>query len=52
MILPIEKERVHCFVRGLSLQLRIETKSMILVGRSFLYIVDHTHTIEELHHGV
>ena len=48
MILPTEEERVRCFVRGLRLQLRIETQSLVSAGRSFLDVVDHARTIEQL----
>ncbi|XP_015169165.1 uncharacterized protein [Solanum tuberosum] len=48
MILPTEEERVRCFVRGLRLQLRIQTQSLVSAGRSFLDVVDHVRTIEQL----
>jgi len=48
MILSTEEERVRCFVRGLRLQLRLETQSLVSVGRFFLDVVDHTSTIEYL----
>ncbi|KAH0642117.1 hypothetical protein KY289_033091 [Solanum tuberosum] len=48
MILPIEEERVRCFVRGLRLKIRLDTKSLVSVGRSFLDVVDHASTMEHL----
>jgi len=48
MILPTEEERVRCFVRGLRLQLRLETQSLVSAGRSFLDVVDHASTMEHL----
>lgn len=49
MILPTGKERVHCFICGLRLQFQIETESTALSERSFLDVVDHARTMEELH---
>ncbi|KAK6791452.1 hypothetical protein RDI58_010533 [Solanum bulbocastanum] len=50
MILPTKEERVQWFVHWLRLQLQIETRSMVCTGHSFLDVVDHAHTIEELRH--
>ncbi|XP_015169465.1 uncharacterized protein [Solanum tuberosum] len=50
MILPTKEETVRCFVRGLRLQLRIETQSLVSAGRSFLDVVDNVRTIEQLCH--
>ncbi|XP_055826386.1 uncharacterized protein LOC129894763 [Solanum dulcamara] len=50
MILPIEEERVRCFVRGLRPYLRLRTEHLISVGRSFLDVVDHARTIEIIYH--
>lgn len=48
-ILPTQWEKVHCFVCGLMLQLRIDTESMASADKSFLDIVDHVRSMEELH---
>lgn len=49
-ILPIEEKWMRCFVKGLQTQLRIETQSLVTMGRSFLDIVNHTYTIKQLCH--
>lgn len=49
MILPLEMERVWCFCWGLRLPLWIATKSLAWAGRSFLDIVEHARTMEELY---
>ena len=49
MILPTDEERVRCFVRGLRLQLRLETQLLISAARSFLDVVDHASTTDHLH---
>ncbi|WMV37689.1 hypothetical protein MTR67_031074 [Solanum verrucosum] len=49
MILPTEQKRTFCFVHGLRLQLCIKTESMASMGRSFLDVIDHTRTMEEIH---
>ena len=36
MILPIEEERVWCFIRGLRLYPQLENQSFVSVGRYFL----------------
>lgn len=52
MILPIEEEKVCCFVHGLRLQLRIEIEIMVSMVRAFLDVVDHARTMEKLYHEV
>ncbi|XP_069145978.1 uncharacterized protein [Solanum lycopersicum] len=49
MILPIEGERVRCFVRGLRYRLRVDTEHMVSAGRSFLDVVDHARSMEHIH---
>lgn len=39
MILPIKEERVRCLVRGLRMQLSIETQSLVTTGQSFWILV-------------
>ncbi|KAH0646331.1 hypothetical protein KY284_034215 [Solanum tuberosum] len=48
MILPTEEERIRFFVRGLRLQLRLETQSLVSAGQYFLDIIDHASTMEHL----
>lgn len=50
MILPIQEERVWNFVQVLRLPQWIATESFASSGRSFLDIVNHAHTMGELHH--
>lgn len=50
MILCTKQERVCFFVYGLRLQLRIKTGSMDSAGHSFLDVVNHACTMEELRH--
>lgn len=45
---PTQRERVCYFICGLRLQLQIETKCMVSVGRSFLDVVDHARTMGEV----
>lgn len=55
VILPTKKERIRCFSRSLRIQLRSETQLSVTMGQSFLDIIDHACTIEQLHykaHGV
>lgn len=46
VILSIEEEQIHCFVRGLRPLLRIGTLPLVTSGPSYLDIVDHSCTIE------
>lgn len=48
-IWPTEKKKIEYFVRGLQTQLWIKMYLLVIVGRSFLEIVDHTHMIEQLY---
>lgn len=49
-ILDTDYEGVHYFIRGLRLPFRMSTQSLIIVGRSFVEVSDHTQVIEAMHH--
>lgn len=44
-----QEERVRCFVRGLKLQHRLKTFSLVTTGLSLLGVVDYDSTMENLH---
>ena len=49
-ILDTESERVRCFMKGLSFPIQMSTQSLVVIGRSFAKILDHTWVLDEVHH--
>lgn len=47
-ILPSEEERIHYFMQGLRPQLRMGTHALVTSGRSFLDIIDHSRSLEQI----
>lgn len=48
-ILETRCERVRCFIEGLIPPIRMATQSLVVAGRTFAEVSDHTSVIEKMH---
>lgn len=44
------EEKIHYFVQWLSLQLKMGTYKLVTLGHSFLDIIDHARSLEQISH--
>lgn len=48
-ILETKYEKVHCFIFGLRLPIRMSTQSLVITDRSFAKVFGHAQVMEEMY---